>query len=166
MSAYLITDYISQLFQPQSELKFALLCYRPATWNSCTVHYSKILTAHFKEPDRRRVYESGQCRTLLQFRHLTLLCMRQHTAHRRGCWPEGHVTVIVGPQGSWSQGTSVDFHSRDEGRPCECYDVLSVRAEENPASWSSVDIVSQYNEETLDFFTNSYNDSYIIQWRF
>jgi hypothetical protein len=74
-----------------------------------------------------------------------------------------YVTVIVGHQGSWSRGTSGDFHSRDEGRHCECYDVLSIRAEENPASWSSVDIVSQYNEETLDFFTNGYNDSYIIQ---
>jgi hypothetical protein len=61
------------------------------------------------------------------------------------------VTVTVGPQGSWSRGTSVDFHSRDEGRHCECYDALSVRAKENPASWIFVDIVSQYNEETPSF---------------
>ena len=61
------------------------------------------------------------------------------------------MTAIVGPQGSWSHGTSVDFYSRDEGRPCECHGVLTVRAEENPATWSSVETVSQYNEETLTF---------------
>ena len=93
---------------------------------------------------------------------LTLLCMRQYTAHHRGYWPEGHVTAVVGPQGNWSRGTYVDFCSRDEERNSECYDALSVRAEDNPESWSTVDTVSQYTGET-DIFTDGYTDPYIIQ---
>ena len=112
---------------------------------------AKILKAHFKEPDRRIAYESATAIHFYSFTTHTSVCLRQYTAHHRGCWPEGHVTAIVGPQDSGSRGTSVDFYSRDEGRHCECYDILSVRAEENPASWSAVVTVSQYNEETLTF---------------
>jgi hypothetical protein len=82
---------------------------------------------------------------------LTLLCVRQYAAHHGGCWSEGCVTTVVGPQGSWSRGTSVNFCSRHEGRHCQFYDVLSVLTDNNPASWSSVDTVSQYNEETSNF---------------
>jgi hypothetical protein len=82
---------------------------------------------------------------------LTLLCVRQYAAHHRGCRSEGCVTTFVGPQGSWSRGISVDFCSRHEGRHCEFYDVLSVRTDDNSASWNFVDTVSQYNEETSNF---------------